>query len=223
MDTLLQVRSNLFLAFLSLPMLLMSLIFFLAIGLGNVGLFVLFLGHALMVPLLLLFTHGILGMTSLYGSPSLYKASSDVSQLVPSVPHALGLNAPVAPSFWMAHMTFFMGYLLANAVGVFRIPQDKKTSDYYFENRKAKAVTIMVLTIFLSLILAGARWWFTDTETLPGVVIAFLTSGALGFGWYQFAEVCGARHADVFGVVPQLLPANAKAETALTCAFAPKP
>jgi hypothetical protein len=222
MDTLLQVRSNLFLAFLSLPMLLMSLIFFLAVGLGNVGLFVLFLGHALMVPLLILFVHGILGMTSLYGSPLFYKASSDVSQLVPSVPHALGLNAPVAPSLWMAHMTFFMGYLLANAVGVFQIPKDKKTSDYYYENRKAKAVTIMVLTIFLSLILAGARW-FTGTETIPGIIVAFLTSGALGFGWYKFAEICGARHADVFGVVPQLLPANAKAETALTCAFAPKP
>jgi hypothetical protein len=222
MDVLQQVRAQLYLGFLSLPMLLMSLIFFLAIGLGNVGLFVLFLGHALMVPLLLLFVHGTLGLTSLYGSPYLYKPSSDISQLVPSVPHAMGLNAPVAPSLWMAHMTFFMGYLLANAVGVFRIPKDKKTSDYYYENRKAKAVTIMVLTIFLSLILAGARW-FTGTETIPGIVVAFLTSGFLGYGWYQFAEVCGARHADVFGVVPQLLPANAKAETAITCAYAPKP
>jgi hypothetical protein len=222
MDFLQHVRAQLFLGFLSLPMLLITLIFFLAIGLGNVGLFVLFLGHALMVPLLLLFVHGILGLTPLYGSPYLYKPSSDISQLVPSVPHAMGLNAPVAPSLWMAHITFFMGYLLANAIGVYRIPKDKKTSDYYYDNRKAKALTIMILTIFFSIVLAVARR-FTDTETWTGILVAFLTSGLLGVGWYQFAEVCGARHADVFGVVPQLLPANAKAETALTCAFAPKP
>jgi hypothetical protein len=145
-----------------------------------------------------------------------------VSQLVPSAPHATGAMVPVAPSFWMAHVIFFITYLLSNARGVYELKPNKKISDFYYENRKAKALTIMILSIFAAIGISVARY-YTNTETVPGILVGFLLVAPVSYGWYKFAETCGARHADVFGIVPQLLPSNAKDETAITCAFAPKP
>lgn len=223
MELLETLRTSLLMAFRALPLLLISFIGFLAIGLGNMGMFILLLGHLVLVPITTVITHFITGKIYPDGSPRggyAFVAGSDITQLVPGVSTSARVN--VMPSYWMQHVLFFFGYLLANGVGLLRLPQEKGQSDVYYENRKAKATAVIVVGVLAALTLSVFRSW-TGAETLSGVGLAFLTGGGLGYGWYQFAAYCGARHADVFGVVPTMVPVSAKDEKAMTCVYAPKP
>jgi hypothetical protein len=220
MELLDTLRQSILMAFRALPILLISFIGFLAVGLGNMGLFILFIGHALAVPLLTGIAHLITGKFYTPGDPRAYVQGSDVVQLVASMSNRLPVN--VMPSYWMQHVLFFFGYLLANGVGLYLLPQEKGQSDVFVENRKAKARAVIILSVLAALGFTVLRFG-TGAETLRGVALAFVTGGGAGYAWYQFAAYCGARHADVFGVAPSMVPVRAKEEKAMTCVYAPKP
>jgi hypothetical protein len=220
MELLDTLRQSILMAFRALPILLISFIAFLAVGLGNMGLFILFIGHALAVPLLTGIAHLITGKFYISGDPRAYVQGSDVVQLVASMSNRQQVN--VMPSYWMQHVLFFFGYLLANGVGLYLLPQEKGQSDVFVENRKAKARAVIILSVFAALGFTVLRFG-TGAETLRGVALAFVTGGGAGYAWYQFAAYCGARHADVFGVAPSMVPVSAKDEKAMTCVYAPKP
>jgi hypothetical protein len=220
MELLDTLRTSILMAFRALPLLLISFVAFLAIGLGNMGMFILLLGHMLLVPITTVITQFITGKMYMPGDVRAFVAGSDVVQLVPSLSSTQPVN--VMPSYWMQHVLFFFGYLLANGVGLLRLPQEKGQSDVYYENRMAKAKAVITVGVLAALSFTVFRFW-TGAETWRGVALAFLTGGGLGFGWYQFAAYCGARHADVFGVAPSMVPVSAKDEKAMTCVYAPKP
>ena len=211
-------------AFRALPILLISFTAFLAIGLGNLGLFILFFGQAVLVPIVTELTHYVTAKAFPQGGmgTSAFIAGSDVVQLVPSLSSRAPTN--IMPSYWMEHVLFFLGYLLANGVAILTLPAEdqKGLSEYLVENRKAKAKAVITVTVLAAVVLAGLRMSLTGAETYRGIAVAVVTGGALGYGWYQFAALCGARHADVFGVVPTILPASAKDEKPMTCVYAPK-
>jgi len=220
MDVLQTVRTTLALAFQSFPLLMSSFIGFLAIGLGNLGLFILFMGQAVIVPLVTAIAQSI--SERLPDPNNLYHVkSSQASQLVPLHPFS-GPTQNVTPSYWMMQVSFLFFYILANAVSIYMLPVDSKLPAVFTENRKSTAITIMVTTFFwLGLIL-----WLrtmTHTEHLTGILVAIGLGCPLGFGWYQFAAICGARSADVFGIVQQILPASALETTPMTCVYAPTP
>ena len=217
MDTL---RTTILMGFRALPLLLISFVGFLAIGLGNMGMFILLLGHMLVVPIMTAIAQFITGKMYIVGDGRAFVTGSDVVQLVPSLSSSQPVN--VMPSYWMQHVLFFFGYLLANGVGLLRLPQEKGQSDVYYENRVAKAKAVITVGVLAALSFTALRYR-TGAETWRGVALAFATGGGLGFAWYQFAAYCGARHADVFGVAPSMVPISAKEEKAMTCVYAPKP
>lgn len=220
MDVVDTLRTSILMAFRALPVLLISFVAFLAIGLGNMGLFVLSLGQIAVVPLVTGIAQFITGKLYTNNDTRAFVQGSDVVHLVSSMSNRLSVN--VMPSYWMQHVLFFFGYLLANGVGLFLLPQEKGVSDMYYENRRAKARGVIIVSVLAALAFTYFRY-LTGAETLHGVALAFVTGGGLGYAWYQFAAYCGARHADVFGVAPSLLPATAKEEKAMTCVYAPKP
>jgi len=219
MDTvLLTVRSQLLNAFMSLPLILICIVGFLAAGLGNLGLFILFVGQAVLLPLTVFGIHSTSSMVK--PNPLFTVPSSRVGQLVPGAPGSARQN--VGPSYWMAHVLFFMGYLLANAVSIFTFePTDKKIDPKLLSNRKSKAMMLIIFTVCITLIITGLRYK-TGTETPAGIAVAYVVGGLLGYGWYQFAAVCGARSADVFGIAQQIIPSSAKDDKPMTCVYAPK-
>ena len=220
MDVLDTLRASILMTFRALPILLISFVVFLAIGLGNMGMFILAVGHIVLVPLVTGIAHFITAPLYTVGDERAYVKGSDVVQLVSSMSSRLDVN--VLPSYWMQHVLFFFGYLVANGVGLYRLPQEKGQSDMYYDNRRAKARGVIIVSVLASLAFSYFRFQ-TGAETWRGVALAFATGGGLGYAWYQFAAYCGARHADVFGVAPSLLPATAKEEKAMTCVYAPKP
>lgn len=218
MPVLSDIRLTLLSAFKALPLLLISFIGFLAIGLGNMGLFMLFIGHATIVPLLTTAANSVLG-----GTTSTVVAN-DVSQLVPLASSSYNsATVSVMPSYWMAHMSFFLGYLLTNAVSVYTLPVNSKVSKWLTDSRKTRAATIIVTTLGIWLGLAALRYGITGgAETRYGILTAVVLLGGAGAAWYAVAAACGARNSDIFSIVQQSV-TPAKNDTPTTCVYKPKP
>ncbi len=193
------LRRLILIFFLGFPLIITNLMGFLSIGLGNLGLLVLFLGHAVIIPVLLPLVHLL---TALF--PKV--VGSDVGMLVPSDLHPPAFN--VTPSYWVTHVTFFFSYLFANALDVYSIKpvSDAPAEEWRVENRKSRASMIMGMCVFLCLFMVTMRYTITNTETFVGTLIGVGGAGALGYAWYLVASLMGSRKSDVFGIVQQMVP-----------------
>lgn len=179
MPFLANVRSTILLAFKALPLLLISFIGFLAIGLGNISLFILFLGHAIVVPIATEIAHTAIPTTGTLTTPN------DISQLVPLIPTTgASYNSPTntMPSYWMAHMSFFFGYILMNAISIYTLEADKRATNWMVTSRKTRAATIISTTVILWILFAYFRYSLTGAESFGGIMIAILALGGLGVG-----------------------------------------
>jgi len=218
------IRTTLLMSFRTLPLILISFVGFLGMGLGNMGLFILFVGQVLIVPIATILLQTITGMilppTSVNGS-AFFVRSSNVGLIVPDS----SFDSPfqnVTPSFWMMHVLFFATYMVSNAMAILSLPVDSKLDPIIVSNRKSKAKTIIAVIFGMTVLVTILRF-ITNTETFLGIMLAILAAWGLGYGWYELAAICGARAADVFGVMQQILPSSATADKPMTCVYAPKP
>jgi hypothetical protein len=207
-------RQMLMVAFMGLPLMLIAFIFFMGLGLGNVGMIVLFLGQIAVVPtavfLLQFITEKI--------SPSLFQVPShDICNLVP-ITGSFGLSN-AGPSFWMAQVLFFSGYLLTNAALLYREAAQTDADPKKVSNRKSRAFTALITTAIVTLAFILIRYRVTGCETLFGTLLAISTMIPLGVGWYYFATVCGAKNADVFGIAAKMLPTGATQPPPMMCVY----
>lgn len=222
MDVLHTIRETITLGFMALPLLLIGFVGFTAIGLGNMGLFMLFIGHAVLIPGVVGGLHYGLSRYSSAGDPNLFIRATDRAQLVPSAPHEAAY-IPVAPSYWMAHTMFFLGYILTNASFLYSLKSERGTSEWLQENRKARAGALIAISTIAIVALPLLRYMFTGLETPIGILIAVILCGGLGAGWFFVAEACGARHSDIFGMASQMIPKAAREGPPMTCVYSAKP
>lgn len=192
-------RQMITVAFMALPMMIIAFTFFLGFGLGNVGLILLFLGQITVAPA----AAYLLQMLSISKLPNY-----NICNLVPSASGSGGLMN-VAPSFWMAQFLFFIGYVLQNAVTLYEQKPDEKAPEVKVQNRKEQALTAIIVTSIIAVIIVGLRLKFTGCETFLGTAMAALTMIPLGVAWYYVAAACGIRNADVFGISSKILPVGA--------------
>jgi hypothetical protein len=219
MPLLADVRSTIILAFKALPLLLISFIGFLAVGLCNLSLFVLFLGHAIIVPILTEACHSIPNTGALM-------TPNDISQLVPLIPTTgASYSSPInsSPSYWMAHVSFFFGYILMNAISIYNMPAEKNAIEWMITSRKTRAVTIITTTVILWVLFAYMRYSFTGVETFGGIALAMVLLGGAGVGWYYLASALGARNSDIFGIAQSMMSQNSGNAKPVTCVYSPKP
>jgi hypothetical protein len=171
----------------------------------------------------------VIGMALLAGLPFLLYlivrsyflpqvATYDICNLVPSAPGVSRGGAPisVAPSFWMAQLLFFVGYLLQNAMELYNQPADPQAPESKVRNRREQAITALVITTLVTTAFVAIRYT-TGCETAFGMGIAVVTMIPLGVGWYKFASLCGARNADVFGIAGKILPMGASEPAPQVC------
>lgn len=213
------MRMLLLLAFKSLPLLLIGYIGFLAIGLGNMGLFMLFIGHAVAVPTLTELIHLATGNSA--SNLTTYNESAQLVPIKPTDGTSFTGPANVVPSYWMAHIAFFFGYILMNAAMIYVAKPDKTASPNAVASRKSRAATLIATSVILLVTLSMLRISLTGNETFIGVTVAVLFLGFAGVGWYKLAEVCGARNSDIFGIVQQMLAQDSAASKPVTCVYAP--
>lgn len=224
------VRNTVMVAFNAFPLMMICFIAFLAVGLGNLGLFVLFVGHALVVPIAVMISHALFEKfePEPYGpTPKFHIRMSDIrgiskAFLVQSSSQE-GSYINVAPTYWMAHTLFLFGYMMANTVSILYMPKNSKVDPILVANRTSRARVILLTTLFFAVLLSFLRYR-THAETLSGMAVAAVVGGLLGYGWYQFAVTCGVRGADVFGIAQQVvIPSMAKDEKPMTCVYTARP
>ena len=223
MNPLESLRSIILLSFMALPIMIIAFVAFVAIGLSNMSMFILLAGQITALPLTVFLLHILVNLITKQNTAfGLHVPMSDVSLLVPSEVSTESL-VTVAPSWWMAHVLFFLGYILANAIAVYTMEDSPTASEWDINNRKSRAVGIIIISVLSALSLAAFRYSLTNAETIYGILIAFFFAYPLGYGWYQLANACGARPADIFGIVHQVLPSSAKGSVPMTCVYAPRP
>ena len=209
---LLSIRSTIISAFLSLPLILISFVGFLAVALGNMGLFMLFIGHILITPFVYASNYVLAKQNTL--------VHSRAGHLVPGS-HADTIYDDVTPSFWTTQIFFFFGYLISNAVHLtMKQKTDSKLDPKYVAKRTSKAMSIIVFGTMLMIFLVGFRYT-RGTETGVGMMLATLIGLGGAIGWYAFASTCNINIADIFGISQQMIPV--KNSTPMTCVYAPKP
>ena len=229
MAVLATIRSTLLLAFSSLPLLLMTFIGFLAIGLGNMSLFLLFIGQAGIVPLVTEALHIINAKNNTLMS------MNDAASLVPLMPSSGdSYTTPVNiyPTYWMAHISFFFGYILMNAIMILITPTDlsviknaasKETLNAKIQARTDKAGTIIGTSIALYITIFFLRYFVSGTETLFGMLLATIVLGGAGIFWYYLASLCGASNSDIFGIAIQMMSASSAQKSPKTCIYTGTP
>lgn len=231
MSLLATLRTSLLLAFKSLPLLLISFMVFLAFGLGNISLFILLTGHALVVPFITELLHWASSST-----PSIaLLTSNDISQLIPTPLGSVTTPVNVFPSYWMAHMSFFFGYVLSNAVSMYRQEPNlsliqgassdavKRSISAKIASRKEKALTLIISTLCFLLLITILRMVATGAETFAGVSVAIIVLGILGGSYYLLAERLGVTNSDIFGIAMQMMSPDSAATKPKTCVYTARP
>ena len=196
---------------------MICLIGFLSISVLNVGMIFLSVGQIIVVPIATLL---IRIFTSIL--PATHVPPSDVGLLVPSIKDALSTSSfNVAPSFWVAHVTFLCSYIFTNAYTVYVVDTESGAAasgpKWKLQNRRARSLMIMITSVVLLIALILSRYLMTGAETIFGILIGLIAFIPAGYYWYQIAIQNGSQNGDIFGIVQQMIPSMENDTKASLC------
>jgi hypothetical protein len=198
---------------LGFPLIMICLIGFLSISILNVGTIFLFIGQVLIVPVLVMAIHLVSWIL-----PGTSVPPSDVGLLVPSIQEAMSTSKfNVAPSYWVAHVVFLCSYIATNAYMVYTMDAPVQGAAWKTENRKARSLMILIVSILSAIALIVSRYYMTGSETPFGILIGLAAFVPAGYYWYQFATRNGLQNGDIFGIMQQVLPSMQDDTQATLC------
>ncbi len=209
------LRQGVLYAFMSLPLMLITFLGFMSLALGNVGMIILFLGHVIIVPLVVNILHLV---SFIFPESAKYVAARDICNFLPTFPTTAS-SVNVFPSYWTAHFLFFMGYFLQNAQSLITKSAESGAPKERVELRQSQGRTALVVGIVVTLAILFARYKLTGCETMLGMAISALVLVPIGVGWYMMATLAGARDGDIFGIAGRIMPLSALAPPPMTCVY----
>jgi len=205
-------------SFVALPMLLFGWALFVGSTTGNIGLLVLAFGQATVTPLATWMLHTLAGFLGESVKPYVMKPASATCSLLPG-----GFADPTDfqyafPSYWLAQIFFFFGFLISNASGVLNMPSAPNAPAEKVERRQSQAQLVLIMSIVFLLLFVTGRV-LMGCETAAGVIVGGIVFSLIGVGWYQLARECSARDSDIFGIVQGILPPAAFDPPPMTCVY----
>ncbi len=207
-------------SFVGLPFLLFTWALFVGSTTGNIGLLVLAMGQATVVPLLTKILNVIAEKAfGDFGLANFTVAASSVCNMLPT-----GFSDPServfsVPSYWLAQVLFFFSFLISNASAVLNMPAAESAPAEKVERRKSQAQLVLVMAIIFLLVTLGVRYFVMGCELYIGLFVGILAFGSLGYSWYTLARECSARDSDIFGIVQGILPPEASDPPPMTCVY----
>ena len=206
-------------SFASLPMLIFGWALFVGATTGNVGMLVLAAGHATVAPLATWILHTLASFTGEWGQKAFTLPAASSCSILPGRDVNPGERVFAVPSYWLAHIAFFFGFLLTNASSVLNMPASASADAEKVERRKSQVQMVQVLAWILFVLFVVVRVLVMGCETLPGVILGSAIFWWIGVGWYQVARECSARDSDIFGIVQGILPDSASDPPPTTCIY----
>ena len=132
----------------------------------------------------------------------------------------------VISSEWMAMVSFFIGYIICNALQMYNTNMSNSASinsanasdtDSKIKKRKGQAMIALISIILFALIVLGFRL----NEGCENWIGAFLTAagfGTAGYYWYDLLSKVGqGRLSDIFGIANRLLAPSAIQNGPIAC------
>ena len=133
----------------------------------------------------------------------------------------------IVSSPWMAMMSFFIGYVIHNAVQLYTVDASADMNvvtnstpadiNVKVNNRKSQAMSALVSTVIIGIIIIALRFW-GGCELYIGFVLTFAVFGASGYFWYTLLSDLGQdRLSDIFGIANRILPPSAIQNGPIAC------
>jgi hypothetical protein len=218
-----------------LPLVLALTSFIFTITTASIAHSTLFFGLSVVMPIYTALSQTLLGIilkTAMSDQESRWTRSvSDTCNIIPK--HAnmsklsfyTGPSSPgkVVPSYWITSVGFFFGYVLYNAIETLNMPAATGADPIAHEKRNTQAVFLLSsICVFFFLILVARFVFMRDCEGRGGLgralsIVFGISAVGIGMLFYRISKVCGARSSDLFGVLSQILPVSATANTPIVC------
>lgn len=133
----------------------------------------------------------------------------------------------IVSSPWMAMMSFFIGYVIHNAVQLYTVDASADMNvvtnstpadiNVKVRNRKSQAMSALVSTVIIGIIILALRFW-GGCELYIGFVLTLAVFGAGGYFWYALLSGLGQdRLSDIFGIANRILPPSAIQNGPIAC------
>lgn len=235
-------------SYISLPLILYGWSFFMGLTTGNIGLLVLCLGAATVVPLVVWFSNyfmdtllNLIAFHSLTIPESQLLGRKDMIELVAyknflksfvAIKNCKGCSIfppeeecsetnpmYVFPSYWLGEIAFFFSFILSNASAIIDMKADENAPKDKVENRKQQAKMVFGIAITMFIVIALIRLLVLGCETILGTIYGSVIFGVLAAAWYQVAKSCSMRDSDLFGIVQGILPPNINDQSPVTCVY----
>jgi hypothetical protein len=107
---------------------------------------------------------------------------------------------------------FFLGYILTNAVELYKRAPNPGADQTKVSNRTSQAVLSIASIVVFAFIVIGFRK-YAGCEPTVGLILGTPLFGTLGYVWYTIlSAISDGRLADLFGISNRILPASATNE-----------
>ena len=159
------------------------------------------------------------------------KKSTDICKLsIPFLSDTTPANVEmetIVSSPWMAMMSFFIGYVIHNAIQLYTVDASADMNvvtnstpadiDVKVKNRKSQAMSALVSTVIIGIIILALRA-YGGCEGYIGFVLTLAVFGAGGYFWYTLLSGLGQdRLSDIFGIANRILPPSAIQNGPIAC------
>jgi len=132
----------------------------------------------------------------------------------------------VISSEWMAMVSFFMGYMICNALQLYladttssaslNVPNTPET-EVKVNKRKGQAMMSLISIILFTIVAISFRV-YTGCEKWEGILFTAIGFGAAGYFWYDLLSQVGqGRLSDIFGIANRLLAPSAIQNGPIAC------
>jgi hypothetical protein len=199
-------KNTLISGFLALPIILITITGFLGTATCNLGMLILFLAQVFVVPgvqFILNFIRNRNLFDYLFGGKLPFYASSTRLCALSPVDADDDIQMPFI-SYWLAQVVFFTSFVISNGVALYTLEPAKGADPMKTENRKAQALTAIILTAVLLGLAIVAHVRVVGCDDWRVAIFGIVLYASLGVGIFKLAEVCGLRNADTFGVASRL-------------------
>lgn len=210
----------------TLPITLAGTMIILGLFTANYAMMFFLVGFMIVTPLLSAILNKIADALVIAYDFSIFKTkTSDICKVV--IPYSTLSNPSKVENEYLvcttsfAMICFFLGYIMTNAIAIYKRPHDDGADPVKVSNRISQAI-LSIASIVVFTIIAIIFRMYAGCEPTVGIVLGIIVFGALGVGWYtMLSKPSDGRLADLFGISNRILPASATADKPVACIVDP--